>query len=253
MNEMTDENKPKRNRRRLAAMTATVIVLAVVVAVLVTTFTNGKGAETSKEAEGIKPTDSATNLENSPRPTISSGTITQIGETVTTTTYPKGYKPPAAKQTITNSNTAVTVKPKTTPAPSSTKTTSTTTSDHCAPNVDSATWAACTKGYIAPTVQFTGISSCKAVAGYTDRWLIREEFRVVGGSYKGFDWQGTTGGSHVDLTVMDTPREAFTSKLPVSFEGTKVLIRSMNGLPGWIDEVDVTPGEAEIVLGKYCA
>lgn len=203
-------------------------------------------ATTPPTASSVAPT-----ATSSPAPTANS--VVDGKSTRTTTTL----DPAATRQILTNKSTQVTLSP--TPAktstPGKTDTPAPTQPKACDPDKP-AIWAACTKGYIAPRIEFVGLLSCTAVDRAAGTWSVVRGYRLVGGNYTGVDWGAkvnANGIATVPLRIEGIPENGLNYPLPISSNVT-AYIKSMNGYLGHIDVIDLsnTSGEETVTLSTVC-
>lgn len=115
-----------------------------------------------------------------------------------------------------------------------------------------ALWDACRAGYVAPTISFGGLVSCTAVDRAAGTWAVTYRLTASGGNYRG-SWSGmTNNGNGTDtVNIYGLPAGALGSPVPMSASGG-MMMSAMNGLQGWIDEVDYSD-VVMVTLSSVCS
>lgn len=111
-------------------------------------------------------------------------------------------------------------------------------------------WDACRAGYVRPSIQYVGVTSCKIVNRAAGEYLIRIAWKLVGGNYAGHYWDATTDqdGGYTVHTHGSQPDWSVTMGTSVG-----VYFESMNGMPGpWIDKIYSGSNDPTTTVAQAC-
>jgi CCR4-NOT transcriptional regulation complex NOT5 subunit len=169
------------------------------------------------------------------------------GATATVTTSPTVK----INQTVVDSSTRVTVKPKpvTTPATSTQATTKPESTAPAAPQQKSPT-----EGYIRPQVTFLGVTACTPSS---DGWVMTLSWKVSGGHFVGRFFNQNSGMKTTRDSWIITTREEFGSsdapqgEMYFDYDGTSIWFMGMNGENQIIDEY-MFPGLIAVNASGVC-
>lgn len=179
-------------------------------------------------------------------------------ESATPTPSPTKSVKPTPKPTVTKASNSTSTPPKPSPKPTSTSGGSTgggsskPTACPATRGEDPATWDACRAGYIAPTIAFDSIVSCKPYDSTGTIWVVVQKFKVVGGNYRTVSWSGLNNNASGTNTVYlrGIHADQMTSELPMSVSAD-LSVGSMNGLPGNIDYI-TWDSRVMVTYANYC-
>lgn len=93
-------------------------------------------------------------------------------------------------------------------------------------------WDSCRAGYVAPTIQFGGVTSCYPIDKNAGIWSITWTWQAVGGNWNGV-WNG---GQTFTSNYYTSPGEAHSGPILIG-ESISMTIYDMNGWGYKIDEV----------------
>lgn len=140
--------------------------------------------------------------------------------------------------------------PKTPSTPKVTSTPKPSTRTYC-PDTradDPTLWDACRAGYAAPTVTFRGPVACVKTDEFRNGlrvWKVTFAFDVTGGTHKGYDWFGAPDGKvtySMAASETDDTGQLTGERRDNIYLGVGLRMYPMNGMKGYIDEVQATRG-----------
>lgn len=95
--------------------------------------------------------------------------------------------------------------------------------------------AACTAGYVAPSIQWGGIIACSPIDKSQGTWSVTYKWNAVGGNWNGY-WNGGGNNGTVTTTLQVNPGEA--GSYPILMGNyASIMITDMLGQGAKIDEV----------------
>lgn len=187
-------------------------------------------------------------------PEVPHGTTVEIGDEITTTVTGPGATASIPKNsdgsqavpapTKTNAPARTTIKPPTSSSPT------TSGVGYCTP-AEPKVWASCTQGYTAPTIEFAGVVSCRAVDRQAGNWDVTIRLALAGGNYRAAEWSGPNQDGTMTITVMNMPESILGEEVGLQLN-IDVFIKSMDGYPGNIDKL-FRSWRQPIIPASYCS